>query len=40
MAHFMRCEKCGKTIQVIDDNIIRLMRFEYWVTNVTQTRNV
>jgi hypothetical protein len=38
MAHFMKyCEKCGGTMQAIDDNIIRLVCFESWITKVTQT---
>ena len=27
--------KYGATIQATDDNIVRHMRFEYWVTEVT-----
>ena len=30
-------EKCGRTTQVRDDNIIRSMRFAYWITKATET---
>ena len=30
-------EKCGRAIQVTDDNIIRRMRFTCWITKATDT---